>query len=112
MARLPTVIVVLALVGCTQDRAKVEERVAYWKSSLDQEVPAGSNTEKANDWGARHSVRLTYLEQQRWLYANVEQLPASGIPFPCSAWNVIVKIALDPAGRTVKNEVDAVGSCL
>ncbi len=66
----------------------------------------------ANAWGAEHHVKFDFLEQQRWLYANVERVPESGVPFPCSEWNIILTFHLDEQQRSMMNEVSTVGACL
>jgi hypothetical protein len=63
-------------------------------------------------WGKDRNVKFDFLEEQRGLYANVEQVPDSGIGFPCSDWNIILKVSLDPNDCTSGSEVRTVGSCL
>jgi hypothetical protein len=66
----------------------------------------------ANEWGAAHHAQFDFLEQQRWLYSNVERVPETGIHFPCSEWNIIIAIHLDGTNRAVSNDVRTVGTCL
>jgi len=103
---------VAALPACTGDNHTLQDRVAYWRGAISQGVPNGSSREKAMEWAAGHNVKFVYLEQQNWLYANVEQVPESGIPFPCSQWNIILKVAFDATGHSLNNEVSTVGTCL
>lgn len=103
---------IVALPAYAGDNHVLRERVAYWQAALSQGVPTGTAKDKAVEWGASHNVQFEYLVQQHWLYANVEQVKESGIPFPCSQWNIILKVTIDASGRSSKNEVTTVGSCL
>lgn len=103
---------IATLLGCAGDNHLLKDRAAYWREALSQGVPKGTSREKAMEWAAGHNVKFEYLEQQHWLYANVEQVPESGIPFPCSQWNIILKVTIDTTGQSVKNEVSTVGTCL
>lgn len=102
---------VVVLPACAGDHA-LQDRAAYWRGALSQGVPTGSSKQKAMEWASGHNVRFTYLNQKNWLYANVEQVPESGIPFPCSHWNIILKVAFDGTGHSLSNEVSTVGICL
>lgn len=103
---------VAALPACAGDNHALQERVAHWQSALSKGIPNGSSREQAIKWAASHNVKFVYLEQQHWLYANVEKVPESGIPFPCSHWYIILKVAFDGTGNSMKNEVSTVGTCL
>jgi hypothetical protein len=103
---------IATLPACTGDNHALKERTAYWREALSQGVPTGTSREKALEWAISRNVKFEYLEQQHWLYATVEQVPESGVPFPCSQWNIILKITIDPTGHSVKNEVSTVGTCL
>jgi len=100
------------LLACAGDNHMLKERAAYWREALSQGVPAGSSKQKAMEWAAAHNVKFEYLEQQHWLYANVERIPEPGIPFPCSQWNIILKVTIDATGHSIQNEVSTVGTCL
>jgi hypothetical protein len=100
------------LASCTGDNVKLRERVSYWEHALAQGVPVGASKESAIAWGAKNSVKFDYLAVQNWLYANAEQVPESGIPFPCSSWNIILRIQLGTDGTAVSNNVSQVGSCV
>jgi len=111
--RLVLVIVALAtLAACAGDRPVLTKRVTFWRDALSQGAPIGSTVEKVREWGTRYHVSFQYLEQQHWLYANVEQVPEEGMPFPCSQWNIILKVTIDPTGHSTENEVSTVGTCL
>lgn len=105
-------LVIATLSACTGDNQALQKRVTYWSNALSQGIPIGSSKEVALEWGKNHNVKFDYLEQQHWLYANVEQVPESGIPFPCSQWNIILKVSFDAMGHSVNNEVSKVGACL
>lgn len=100
------------LIGCTSHNAHVKERADYWKSDLDTNIPAGTTSAKAIEWGISKNIKFDYLPSKNWLYSNVERVPDSGIGFPCSEWNIMLKVILDANGYAVKNEVSAVGSCI
>ena len=101
----------LLLAACGQSpNAKVTERIDYWRASLAHHVPPGSAKSAAQEWLRTQHLKVTFLEQQHWIYANVETIRDQ--TFPCSAWNIIVKIPVSADGRTIKNDVSAVGSCL
>lgn len=104
------VVCLLALVGCSTARQKLDERKAFWRNALNAEVPVGSRKGAIEAWGARHGVKFMYLEKKQWLYANVERIPEEGIPFPCSDWNIIVEIPIGTEGQSLENRVSAVGS--
>jgi hypothetical protein len=106
------VLFALALMGCTQGNSRARERAEFWKAEMARDIPPGTTKEKAIQWGKDRKVKFDFLEKQRWLYANVEQVPGSGIGFPCSDWNIILTVSLDPNDRTIGNEVSTVGSCL
>jgi hypothetical protein len=103
---------VLALTACGGSNAELDARKSFWEEALRTSVPSGSSVQEIAAWGASHGVHFEYLPKQRWLYANVERIPASGIPFPCSEWNIIVKIAMSEAGRSESIEVSTVGKCV
>lgn len=102
----------LALMGCTQGNSHARERADFWRAEMARDIPPGTAKEKAIQWGKGRNVKFDFLEQQRWLYANVEHVPDSGIGFPCSDWNIILKVSLDANDRTIGNEVSTVGSCI
>ena len=103
---------IATLPACAGDNHVLQERVAYWRDTLSLGVPSGSSKEMAVGWAKGRQIEFDYLEQQHWLYANVEQVPVSGIPFPCSQWNIILKVSFDATGHSVKNEVSTVGTCI
>jgi hypothetical protein len=103
---------IATLPACAGDNHILQERVSYWRDALSEGVPIGSSKEAALEWGKSHKVKFDYLEQQHWLYANVEQVPVSGIPFPCSHWNIILKISFDTSDHSMSNEVSQVGTCV
>lgn len=100
------------LTSCTSNNAHVKERVNYWKSELDTNIPAGTTSAKAIKWGISKNVKFDHLSSKNWLYSNVESVLNDGIGFPCSQWNIILTIVLDANSRAVKNEVSTVGSCI
>lgn len=106
------VLFTLLLVACANGETKLQERLTFWRGILAKEVPIGTSAENIKKWGLTHKVKLDYLEHQHWLYANVEVVPIDGIPFPCSEWNIILKISIDDTGHSSKNDVSPVGSCL
>jgi len=103
---------IAALPACTGDNHVLQERIAYWRDAMSQGVPHGSSKETALEWVKGHNVKFDYYEQQHWLSANVEQVPVSGIPFPCTQWNIILTVSFDATGHSVNNEVSTAGSCL
>jgi len=105
-------LIFIALTGCSSGHPKLQERIAFWRNTLAKDVPVGTNAENIRAWGTAHHVKFDYLEQQQWLYANVAKIPEKGIHFPCSEWNIILKITIDSAGRSVKTDVSSVGSCI
>jgi hypothetical protein len=110
---IATIGLCLLVASCGHDNARLQERIAYWRGSLDRDVPQGTAASTAQAWLQERGVHVELLKQQRWLYANVERVPEPGLfPFPCSQWNIIVKIPLDTQNRTVGNDVSAVGTCL
>ncbi|WP_026223521.1 hypothetical protein [Methylosarcina fibrata] len=112
MRFLASILFCLTLVGCASESTQLNERTKFWKSELAHNIPTGTPKEKALQWGKEHQVKFAFLEKQNWLYANVERVPDSGIGFPCSEWNIILKVFLGADGKSVGNEVNAVGSCL
>jgi len=112
MRPLILTIAICFLAACGGNSAQLRERVGYWQGALVKGVPNGTSREKVLEWGVAHKVKFDYLEQQHWLYANVEQVKETGIPFPCSAWNIILKVTFDANGRSSNSEVSTVGSCI
>lgn len=107
------VLVALALVvltACTRDH-NLQDRAEYWSVALSKGVPTGSSKDKVMEWATGHNVKFTSLNQKNLLYANVEQV-AERIPFPCSHWNIILKVAFDGNGYSLNNQVSTVGTCL
>ena len=93
--------------------AKVQERAAYWRALLAHDLPPGTKADVAKEWFRTRHLKASFLEAQHWVYANVESVPDGGlIPFPCSAWNIIIKIPVDANDRTTESDVSAVGTCL
>ena len=92
---------------------KVQERLEYWRMSLAHDIPPGTMASGAQEWFRTRHIKISFLEEQRWLYANAESVPdPSPVPFPFSAWNIIIKITIDANDRTVENDISSVGSCL
>jgi hypothetical protein len=112
MQIIAILLISLSLVACKYDTAKLDERIAFWKNALASDLPVGTNADEIKKWGATHGVKFDDLKVQHWLYANVESVPETGIPFPCSAWNIIIKITVDTTNRSVQNNVSTVGSCI
>jgi hypothetical protein len=112
MRHLIATLIVITLVGCTHDNTKLQERVAFWRAELARDIPNGTSQERVKEWGAIRKIQFDYLEQQHWLYANIESVPDSGIGLPCSQWNIILKVSVDSSGRTVSNNISTVGTCL
>ncbi len=98
--------------GCGRDPGTLAKRTDFWRRALDREVPVGTSAEVIERWGIAHRIQFDLLKEQHWLYANVEQVPESGVPFPCSQWNIIVQITLDATNHSTKNEVTNVGTCV
>jgi hypothetical protein len=105
------VIAVVVLAGCKHD-SKLDKRVVYWENTLNHDLPVGTNADEIKKWGASHNIKFDHLKTQQWLYANVEIVPETGITFPCSAWNIIIKITIDDKNKSVKNNISTVGSCI
>ena len=112
MRILPILLLSLILIACKHDSAKLDERVSFWRNELARDVPVGTSRDEIIKWGAGRGVKFDYLEVQHWLYVNAESVPETGIPFPCSAWNIIIKITIDPTNHSVQNNVSTVGSCI
>lgn len=112
MRVLTFVLFAFALMGCTQGNFRACERAEFWRAEIARDIPLGTTKEKAIQWGKDHNVKFDFLEKQRWLYANVEQVSDSGIGFPCSDWNITLKVSLDANDRATGSEVSTVGSCL
>ena len=110
--RIVLVALAAALLAACAEEHNLQERAAYWRVLLSKGVPAGSSKDKAIEWAINHNVKFKYLNQQNLLYANVEQVRESGISFPCSHWNIILKVAFDGNGYSLNNEVSTVGTCL
>jgi len=98
--------------ACSTDNSVLNARVKYWQTLLNNEVPIGTDIEKIKIWGESKNIKFDYMKQQKWLYSNVEQIPVKGIKFPCSEWNIILKIIINNNGKSVENEVSKVGSCV
>ena len=112
MRTFTILLVSLILTGCKNESTKLDERVSYWESVLASDLPVGTSTDGIHKWGETHGIKFDDLKLQHWLYANVESVPETGIPFPCSAWNIIVKITIDSTNHSVQNNVNIVGSCI
>src|SRR4051812_16122815 len=82
------------LTACSNSQStKVQERVNYWRGLLEDGVPPGTSLSDAQKWLTRRQVKVHFLEEQRWIYGNVESVPdQSVIHFPCSGWNIIIAI--------------------
>ena len=111
MKTIWSLLVIFCLAGCSQDTHDFDKRLGYWQHSL-KELPLGSSSDQVTRWGKSHGIELSFLPEQRQFYANVERIPVNGIKFPCSEWNIIIQITMDKAGRSIKNEVGQVGSCV
>ena len=65
-------------------------------------VPPGTSLSVAQEWLTQRQVKVHFLEEQRWLYGNVESVPdQSVIHFPCSDWNIFIAISVDATDHTV-----------
>jgi len=105
------VLLTLCLVACQQDSSELRSRVAVWSQRL-TELPAGSSSPEIQRWAASHKVHFTFLSEQRQFYANVERVPVKGLHFPCSEWNIIITVSVDPSGHSTKSSVQQVGACV
>jgi hypothetical protein len=102
----------LVLLGCGGKEPDLKGRRAYWEGELARNAPVGSSKDAILTWAASRGVHFNDDHTQQRLYANVEQIPEPGIPFPCSEWNIIVQISMDSNNRSTSNNVSQVGSCL
>ena len=118
MKYVPTIRLLIAYIllsgmsGCDRDDHQLEQRVSFWKSELQSGVPLGSSADVAVAWGNTHGVSLDLLPEQKWLYGIIERVPEKGIAFPCSEWNIVIRIQLDEHGKTAENFVETVGTCV
>jgi hypothetical protein len=113
MRLLFVTILTLVLTGCgPYDKTHVKERVDFWKSELETNIPAGTSKEKAREWGGSRNVKFSYLPSQNWLYSTVEKIPGNGIGFPCDGGQINLIVVLDANNRSVKNEVKVATYCI
>lgn len=91
---------------------RVQKRLTYWRSLLDDELPAGTPKETVERWGRQRNLPLSWISDRNFFNANVEQVPDAGFGFPCAEWNVIIDIYVDAEGKTNKQDVHVVGSCI
>jgi hypothetical protein len=92
---------------------RIQKRIAYWESLVDKELPSGSSKERVEQWGRDHHLKFFELiPSKNFFDANVEQIPAVGIGFPCSDWNIIVDIYMGNDAKSIGRKVHTVGSCI
>ncbi|GLX80236.1 hypothetical protein tinsulaeT_35760 [Thalassotalea insulae] len=106
-------LIIIFLSGCSQiSNQKLEERMRYWEASLEKNIPKGTSIELIQQWALKNSIEFIENPKTKILYANVEAIEDSGIGFPCSNWNIILKIQLDNNGDLSDSSIDSVGTCL
>jgi hypothetical protein len=93
--------------------AHLEERRAYWEAKVARELPVGTPVSTARAWIAANTADEPSVgEQDRELATTLEYLPVPGVPFPCSAWMVLLHIEWDGDGRITKPAISTPGMCL
>jgi len=94
------------------ENLKLDERVQHWKLVLDENVPLGTSKEAIDKWASENSIEFSENPTLMKLFANVEQVPDTGIGFPCSEWNIILEVQLDKNRLSKSNSISTVGSCI
>lgn len=89
---------------------KVAGRVALWQQTVDRDIPPGTGQREIIEWGLKNDVTL-HLLQKRDLYGLIETMEPEGINFPCSRWNIILEITMNPAKESVRQKVRASDGC-
>ena len=92
--------------------SRIQERIAYWESLIDTEVPSGTRKETVEYWGKQRQLNLNWIPDKNIFRAKVDQIPVAGIRFPCSEWNVIIDIYIGNNGKSLRREVRPFGICL
>lgn len=110
--RVPIALLLVGLTSCSGHNEQLAQRRAYWEAALQQNVPVGTTKDQIMSWGLSQGVEFRTVPPDHWLYANVESVPVEGIKFPCSQWNIILKVSLDASDRAAGHEISQVGTCL
>ena len=93
-------------------QGRTVNRAYYWKTSINKELPLGSSEQAIKEWGLGRNLHLEFSPNRNSYEANVEQVPVVGMSFPCSEWNIIVDIYVGMDGKSSKQDVHMVGSCI
>jgi hypothetical protein len=105
-------LIAISVTGCSNaPTPNVESRVSHWNALLSSEIPLGSKKNDVLIWGSNHDVSFDYLEKQHILYAVSEKVKDPR-GFPCDEWNIIIQISLNKKDVSIKQTVEAVGTCI
>jgi hypothetical protein len=110
--RLTAPLALLVLLAACSTEGRLHERKAYWEQALAVNVPTGTTRQEASRWLSSQGVTpLEDRRQQHVLSAKVEELPDK-FSLVCSYWSITVNVFFDDADRSVRNQVDTLGTCL
>jgi hypothetical protein len=96
---------------------KIDARDSYWRSVVNAAVSVGEPRVEAENWLARkisHRYRVTdfYNLNDNSLALPVETIRVTGPPFPCSAWEIEVRIQFGRDNRVRSRTISNSGLCL
>ncbi len=110
--RIASVLALLCLAllaGCSDQSARITERVAYWDQVLATQIPVGTERQRIEAWAESKSIRLSEDIPKHSLHASVEEIP--GIGFACSTWYITIQIELGADNRSIRQRAGRAGSC-
>lgn len=91
---------------------KAENRVAYWQTFVEKEIPFGWEREQLLDWAGENSFTFMFPDDQQ-TSAVLESVSGWGLAgLLCPDWNVVLQATFDPSGEgLIDRTVNKVSRC-
>ncbi len=101
----------LLIAGCASTRpSPVGERVAYWQSVVDKNIPPGSSVDSVMKWAATRGLKLIFYPDAAQLAGSLEYVPVHD--WACKGWSISLASSLSPSGAVQHSTVRTYGNCL
>src|SRR5579862_4319683 len=114
-ARTAAIFSVCLLISACVSHAVVNERTAFWKSKVAQDLRPGMTRAELEAWALANHIRLVEIHSRvgsNW-GANLESVRSKFDPLTgCHGWTISLGVRLDAANEIINDAVRTVGDCI
>jgi len=100
----------LALLGCSEENSKVEERKSHWKNLVEETIQIGDSKMELLSWAETNGLKISHDQISNKYVSLIETIPVNSLV--CSKWHIVLNVALDSQNNVKEREIDAAGVCL